>query len=246
MRFDGLLALDDVSFTVRDGEIVGLIGPNGAGKTTALNLISRFYDPVAGHIRFNGHDLLAYRPHDVVGLGIARTFQNVELFPSLTVRENLLVGQHGGVRTGLVAAALSLPRVRAEEHRLRQQATSVLAFLELTPLTDLPAAILPFGLQKRVELGRALVSQPRLLLLDEPAAGLNPAETQALGELLRRVRDEFGCALLIIEHDMGLVMELCERIVVLDFGRVIAQGTPEAVAHDPLVIEAYLGEEIGK
>lgn len=242
MRFDGLLALDQVSFSVGEREIVGLIGPNGAGKTTVLNLISRFYDPVAGRILFNGQDLLSCPPHDVVRRGIARTFQNVELFSSLTVLENLLVGQHAQVRTGLVTAAFSLPRVRSEERRLHQRAVEVLAILELDHLAGWPAASLPFGLQKRVELGRALVSRPRLLLLDEPAAGLSSAESQALGELLRRIRDEFACALLVIEHDMSLVMDLCERIVVLDFGRVIAQGTPEEVAHDQAVIEAYLGE----
>lgn len=241
MRFGGLLALDQVTFDVGEKEIVGLIGPNGAGKTTVLNLVSRFYEPVDGRIRFDGKDVLAHKAHDVVRLGIARTFQNVELFRSLTVLDNLLVGQHARTHAGLAAAAFALPRARAEERWLREQAMSVLELLGMEDLAHVPAASLPFGLQKMVELARALVSQPRLLLLDEPAAGLNPAESRALGGLLRRVRDQFSCAMLVVEHEMTLVMDLSERLVVLDFGQVIAQGAPEAVAEDPAVIEAYLG-----
>ena len=236
IRFGGVAALDGVSFDIPTGKIVGLIGPNGAGKTSLFNCISRLYQPWAGSIRMGDQEVLRLRPHHVIHLGIARTFQNVALFPRMSVLDNVLVGDHWRIANGTLASALSLKGARRAENEAVERASSVLRLLELDDLTRIPAGRLPFATQKRVELARALVSGPRLLLLDEPAGGLNHVEVRGLSDLIRRIHSEYDLTVLLVEHHMNLVMSISHQVVVLSFGRKIAEGAPDEVRNNPAVI----------
>lgn len=241
VRFGGVVALDGASFSVERGQICGLIGPNGAGKTTLFNVVSRLYEPVHGRVRFDGHDLLSVAPHRIAALGVARTFQNLGLFPALSVLDNVMVGAHHTTRTGFVTGALRWPGVGREERHVRQRSLELLARLGLGGVAHHPAAGLPYGTLKRVEIARALAGAPTLLLLDEPASGLTHAEVDELGDTIETLRTDFDLTILLVEHHMSLVMRISDQVVALDLGRVIAQGAPTEVANHPQVVAAYLG-----
>jgi branched-chain amino acid transport system ATP-binding protein len=244
LRFAGVTALRDVSFDVRPGELFSVIGPNGAGKTSLFNSINQVYVPDQGDILWKGESLMGLKPNQTAELGIARTFQNIALFPHMTVIENLLTGRHVRMRTSWLAGSVWLGKAKREEIENREIVEDIIDFLEIEQWRKYPVGLLPYGVQKRVELGRALAMDPELLLLDEPVAGMNLEETEDMARFILDIQDELGIAIILVEHDMGLVMDIADRILVVDFGKPIAIGTPSEVQHNPNVVNAYLGEEV--
>ncbi|TVM16846.1 ABC transporter ATP-binding protein [Oceanidesulfovibrio indonesiensis] len=243
LTFKGLAALLNVGFTVEEGEICSLIGPNGAGKTSMLNCISGRYTPDEGSILLDGKPLLPMKPSKRTTLGLSRTFQNIALFRGLSVLDNLMVGRHSRMGYGLLASCLYWGKARRGEDAHRRRVEEVIDFLGLSPFRHQPAGRLPYGVQKRVELGRALAAEPRLILLDEPMAGMNLEETEDMARYILDINEEWGATVLLVEHDMGVVMDISEKVVVLDFGSVLAEGAPEEVQQNPDVVAAYLGSE---
>lgn len=246
LRFGGNTVLDSVSFEVRSGELLAVIGPNGAGKTSTFNCISGVYRPTSGALSFGGQSILDLAPDDIARLGVARTFQNVELFENLSVLDNLLLGRHQRTDYTWAEAFLWFGRARTQELAARRRVEDLIDVLDLAAVRHAPVGLLPYGVKKRVELGRALAMEPRLLLLDEPVAGMNAEETEDMARYILDVRAELGIAMIMVEHDMRLVMDLADRIMVIDFGRRIALGTPDEVRRDPAVIAAYLGSGEGR
>ena len=246
VRFAGVKALTDVSLQVWPGELFAVIGPNGAGKTSLFNVLSRVYQPVTGRVTFEGHDLLRLKPYQVARVGIARTFQNLGQFPTMTVLDYLLLGRHTRMRSGILLGGIYLGPTRSEEKRNRAYCQHLLDLLGLQRMQNHALGSLPYGLQKRADIARALALQPKLLLLDEPVAGMSLEETEDIAAVILDIKEQLGVTQVLVEHDMALVMGIADRVLVLDFGRVIAQGTPSVVQANPDVIKAYLGEEFGE